>query len=99
LFVSTPITLFAHSFRKDLEAQSAVYLQCLGKGEAMAQRMATTGFALLLVQAAVFGHFTWWDEAGWDIMEPITWFTGVVEFVIGGMAYYLYRGSEYTYVE
>lgn len=90
--------LLLASLRKDFEAQTVIYMESRDKGEALAQRIAVTGFALLLVQAAVFGHFTWWDEAGWDIMEPITWFTGVVEFVIGGMAYYLYRGSEYSHL-
>jgi len=31
-------------------------------------------------------------------MEPITWFTGVVEFVIGGYAYYLFKGSEFSHL-
>jgi hypothetical protein len=30
-------------------------------------------------------------------MEPITWFTGVVEMIVLAFAYYLFRGSEYAY--
>jgi len=54
---------------------------------------ATLGF--LVVQSILFGRLVWWDF-DWGIMEPVTWFTSVLELTIGGYIYYLITRSEYS---
>jgi len=46
-------------------------------------------------QALLFARLVWWDY-DWGIMEPVTWFTGVVEMTIGAYMYYLYTCKEYS---
>jgi len=49
----------------------------------------------LIVQSILFARLVWWDY-DWGIMEPVTWFTSVVELTIGGYIYYLITRSEYS---
>lgn len=91
------IFLFSYYPRAQHQKLREIHVQCYQSAHQFAQSVAVFGFTFLCVQFYVFGYFTWYNEAGWDIMEPITWFTGVVEMVIGGFFYYLYRGSEYRY--
>jgi hypothetical protein len=51
--------------------------------------------AFLIVQSILFARLVWWDF-DWGIMEPVTWFTSVVELTIGGYIYYLITRSEYS---
>jgi len=73
-----------------------IHNECYERAEKFSHRVLIVGFAGLVFQFYLFGRFTWWDS-DWDVMEPITWFTGVVEMVIGGFGYYIYRGSEYSH--
>jgi len=51
--------------------------------------------AFLIGQFILFGRLTWYDSS-WDVMEPITYFTQVVEVILFGYLYYLYQRSEFS---
>jgi hypothetical protein len=67
----------------------------LSRADRNAHLIATTGFIFICTQFVLFARLTWWDS-DWDVMEPVTWVTGVVEMVVGGMAYYLFKGMRVT---
>ncbi|KAL1658864.1 hypothetical protein GGF50DRAFT_66445 [Schizophyllum commune] len=60
-----------------------------------ARRMALGGFGLLVVYWGAVARLTFWDY-GWDIMEPITYLSGL-STVICGYLWFLYQGREVSY--
>ncbi|KAL1720590.1 hypothetical protein EV715DRAFT_197010 [Schizophyllum commune] len=60
-----------------------------------ARRMALGGFGLLVVYWGAVARLTFWDY-GWDIMEPITYLSGL-STVICGYLWFLYQGHEVSY--
>jgi len=48
----------------------------------------------LVGQIILFGRLTWWDY-DWGVMEPVTYFTSVVETVIAGFIFYILNRKEY----
>jgi len=67
------------------------------KAEKSASRIATGVLMGLGFQFFLFARFTWWDY-DWDVMEPVTYFTTIVETVIAGYGWYLWTGSEYAHM-
>jgi len=61
------------------------------------QRLVWSVFFGLCAQFIVFARFTWWDSS-WDVMEPVTYFTSVVETVIASYFYYMLTGDEYEHM-
>ncbi|KAF7293067.1 MCU domain-containing protein [Mycena indigotica] len=68
---------------------------CDAEAHRGARRMATAGFGMLVVYWGVVARLTFWDY-GWDIMEPITYLSGL-STVICGYLWFLYQGREVSY--
>ncbi|KAJ8522095.1 hypothetical protein ONZ45_g1329 [Pleurotus djamor] len=60
-----------------------------------ARRMALGGFGMLVAYWGIVARLTFWDF-GWDIMEPITYLSGL-STVICGYLWFLYQGREVSY--
>ncbi|KAG7095983.1 hypothetical protein E1B28_006666 [Marasmius oreades] len=60
-----------------------------------ARRMALGGFGMLVVYWAAVARLTFWDY-GWDVMEPITYLSGLSS-VVCGYLWFLYQGREVSY--
>ena len=54
-----------------------------------ARRMAMGGFGILIVYWGAVARLTFWDY-GWDVMEPITYLSGL-SMVILGYLWYAFR--------
>jgi len=52
-------------------------------------------FIFLCAQWVLFARLTWWDFS-WDVIEPVTYFTTVVETILAGYVYYLAKQQEYS---
>jgi len=65
--------------------------------ERSASRIAYGVLFGLSFQFFLFARFTWWDY-DWDVMEPVTYFTTIVETAIAGYGWYLWTGSEYQHM-
>ncbi|KAJ3864254.1 hypothetical protein EV359DRAFT_41432 [Lentinula novae-zelandiae] len=69
--------------------------ECDREARKGARRMALGGFGMLVVYWAAVARLTFWDY-GWDIMEPITYLSGL-STVICGYLWFLYQGREVSY--
>jgi len=71
--------------QKDLlEAKAYRYIQIL----------SYSILVFLVGQILLFGRLTWWDF-DWGVMEPVTYFTSVVETVLAGYIFYMLNRKEY----
>eukprot|EP01130_Rhizamoeba_saxonica_P003148 TRINITY_DN1353_c1_g2_i1.p1 TRINITY_DN1353_c1_g2~~TRINITY_DN1353_c1_g2_i1.p1 ORF type:complete len:426 (+),score=65.25 TRINITY_DN1353_c1_g2_i1:33-1310(+) len=66
------------------------------KAQFQAKAIAISGLAVLFAQFFIFARLTWWDYS-WDVIEPFTYFTTVVETVIAGYVFYLFSRSDYSH--
>ncbi|RXW20866.1 hypothetical protein EST38_g5002 [Candolleomyces aberdarensis] len=84
---------------KAVEAQIAdmegLKRRCDHEAHRGARRMALTGFGMLVVYWGGVARLTFWDY-GWDIMEPITYLSGLSTVILGYL-WFLYRGREVSY--
>jgi len=85
-------------YRSELVPMAELSQSCLERADTIAHRIATAGFVGLCVQFFVYARLTWW-ESDWDVMEPITYFTTVLETVILGKFWFLWAGSEYAHMD
>ncbi|KAI0819360.1 DUF607-domain-containing protein [Trametes gibbosa] len=69
--------------------------ECDAEAHRGAHRMALGGFGILVVYWGAVARLTFWDY-GWDIMEPITYLSGLSTVVLGYM-WFLMRGREVSY--
>ncbi|EAU83887.2 hypothetical protein CC1G_11981 [Coprinopsis cinerea okayama7 len=69
--------------------------ECDREAHRGARRMALTGFGALVVYWAAVARLTFWDY-GWDIMEPITYLSGLSTVILGYL-WFLYQGREVSY--
>ncbi|CDO77366.1 hypothetical protein BN946_scf184787.g15 [Trametes cinnabarina] len=69
--------------------------QCDEEAHRGARRMAVGGFGILVVYWGVVARLTFWD-LGWDVMEPITYLSGLSMVILGYM-WFLVRGREVSY--
>ncbi|KAF8888812.1 hypothetical protein BD779DRAFT_1662241 [Infundibulicybe gibba] len=60
-----------------------------------ARRVAVGGFGILVVYWGAVARLTFWDY-GWDVMEPITYLSGL-STVVCGYLWFLYQGREVSY--
>jgi len=81
--------------KEELGSLSITQQMLMRKAESFIQGMAWALFFGLCGQFLLFARFTWWDFS-WDVMEPVTYFTTVVEGAIAGYIYYLLTRKEYT---
>ncbi|KAL1742530.1 hypothetical protein HDZ31DRAFT_75449 [Schizophyllum fasciatum] len=78
-----------------LKGMDKVKRECDHLARRGARRMALGGFAMLVVYWGAVARLTFWDY-GWDIMEPITYLSGL-STVICGYLWFLYQGREVSY--
>jgi len=84
--------------REEIEPMDDLSALCLANADKISHRIATAGFLALAGQFMLYARLTWW-ESDWDVMEPITYFTTVMETVILGMFWFLWQGSEYAHMD
>ncbi|KIJ27970.1 hypothetical protein M422DRAFT_37504, partial [Sphaerobolus stellatus SS14] len=84
-----------HSIDIELKALEKLKLQCDEEAHKGARRMALSGFGGLIVYWVGVARLTFYDY-GWDIMEPITYLSGL-STVICGYLWFLYKGREVSY--
>ncbi|KAI9806118.1 MAG: hypothetical protein M1833_004525 [Piccolia ochrophora] len=60
------------------------------------QRVAMSGFGLLVVWWYVVYRLTFETSLGWDVMEPVTYLVGLTT-IMGGYLWFLYHNREISY--
>jgi len=83
------------SWREELANLEEIKTNLLWLADKRVQAVKWTIFLGLCAQFVLFARFTWWDY-DWGVMEPVTWFTTVVETSFTAYCYYLYTRSEYS---
>ncbi|GLB35757.1 putative mitochondrial calcium uniporter [Lyophyllum shimeji] len=81
--------------KRKLESMEGLKHECDREAQRGARRLAMGGFGMLVVYWAAVARLTFWDY-GWDIMEPITYLSGL-STVICGYLWFLYQGREVSY--
>lgn len=84
--------------RKDLAALEETRERLMVRATRLVDVVAWSVLVFLYAQFALFARLTWW-ESSWDVMEPVTWITTMVETVIAGYLYYLFTRREYSNTE
>ncbi|CAE7207758.1 unnamed protein product [Rhizoctonia solani] len=79
----------------ELSKMEEVKRDCDHIAHRSARRLALGGFGMLLVYFGVVARLTFW-ELGWDIMEPVTYLSGLT-WIICGYLWFLYQGREVSY--
>ncbi|KAL7284876.1 hypothetical protein ACG7TL_002189 [Trametes sanguinea] len=80
---------------RELAHMEEIKKQCDDEAHRGARRMAVGGFGILVIYWGVVARLTFWD-LGWDIMEPITYLSGLSMVILGYM-WFLVRGREVSY--
>ncbi|KAF9011712.1 hypothetical protein BDQ17DRAFT_1272035 [Cyathus striatus] len=80
---------------RKLHAMEGLKKECEQEAHRGAKRMALGGFGMLVVYWGAVARLTFWDF-GWDVMEPITYLSGLSTVVLGYL-WFLYRGREVSY--
>lgn len=65
------------------------------KASSNVRKIIYGSFLYLTLQTSIYAKFTWYDF-GWDIMEPVTYFTTFTTITLSYL-YFLIHGGEYTY--
>ncbi|KAF9045596.1 hypothetical protein BJ165DRAFT_1415525 [Panaeolus papilionaceus] len=78
-----------------LASMEELKLECDREAHRGARKMALGGFGMLVVYWAGVARLTFWDY-GWDIMEPITYLSGLSTVILGYL-WFLYQGREVSY--
>ncbi|KAG8706531.1 hypothetical protein FRC09_002371 [Ceratobasidium sp. 395] len=94
----TRTRFFRHRLRNistELSKLEKIKRECDHIAHRSARRLALSGFGLLVVYFGGVARLTFWDY-GWDIMEPVTYLTGLA-WIIGGYMWFLYQGREVSY--
>ncbi|KAI0778041.1 hypothetical protein BD413DRAFT_466856 [Trametes elegans] len=79
----------------ELGRMEALKRACDAEAHRGARRMAVGGFGVLVVYWGAVARLTFWDY-GWDVMEPITYLSGLSTVILGYM-WFLLRGREVSY--
>ncbi|KAJ3550902.1 hypothetical protein NMY22_g130 [Coprinellus aureogranulatus] len=80
---------------RQIASMEDLKLHCDKEAHRGARRMAVTGFGMLVVYWGAVARLTFWDY-GWDIMEPITYLSGLSTVILGYL-WFLYQGREVSY--
>ncbi|THH17232.1 hypothetical protein EW146_g3537 [Bondarzewia mesenterica] len=83
------------AIKGDLKKMEGLKVDCDREARRGARRMAVGGFGLLIVYWGAVARLTFWDY-GWDVMEPITYLSGL-STVVCGYLWFLYQGREVSY--
>ncbi|KAI0658194.1 DUF607-domain-containing protein [Cubamyces menziesii] len=80
---------------KELARIEELKKECDAEAHRGARQMALGGFGILIVYWGAVARLTFWDF-GWDVMEPITYLSGLSMVILGYM-WFLFRGREVSY--
>ncbi|EPQ50546.1 hypothetical protein GLOTRDRAFT_123551 [Gloeophyllum trabeum ATCC 11539] len=80
---------------RELERMEGLKRECDREAHRGARRVALGGFAMLVVYWGAVARLTFWDY-GWDIMEPITYLSGLSTVILGYL-WFLFQGREVSY--
>jgi calcium uniporter protein, mitochondrial len=80
----------------ELDALSAIKRECDALAHKSAQRIAVSGFLVLLGWWICVFRYTFLTDLGWDVMEPVTYLVGLTT-VISGYLWFLYHNREVSY--
>lgn len=92
------LLLRIEELRKELGPLEATKEKLMARAARVVDIAAWAVLVFLYAQFALFARLTWW-ESSWDVMEPVTWITTMVETVIAGYLYYLFTRREYSNTE
>ncbi|KDQ60287.1 hypothetical protein JAAARDRAFT_67856 [Jaapia argillacea MUCL 33604] len=67
---------------REMDEMNKLKHQCDAEARRGARRVAVGGFGLLVVYWGAVARLTFWDY-GWDIMEPITYLSGLSTVILG----------------
>ncbi|KAI0634428.1 hypothetical protein C8Q77DRAFT_1112099 [Trametes polyzona] len=73
----------------ELARMEEIKKACDAEAHRGARRMALGGFGILVVYWGAVARLTFWDY-GWDVMEPITYLSGLSTVILGYMWYVPY---------
>ncbi|KAI0708413.1 hypothetical protein C8Q76DRAFT_744392 [Earliella scabrosa] len=71
---------------QELERMESLKRSCDVEAHRGARRMAMGGFGILIVYWGAVARLTFWDY-GWDVMEPITYLSGLSMVILGYLWY------------
>ncbi|CCM06176.1 uncharacterized protein FIBRA_08418 [Fibroporia radiculosa] len=83
------------AIEKELRGMEDLKRSCDVEAHRGARRMAIGGLGGLVLYWGAVARLTFWD-LGWDIMEPVTYLSGL-SMVIIGYLWFLYQGREVSY--
>ncbi|KZT26019.1 hypothetical protein NEOLEDRAFT_1132509 [Neolentinus lepideus HHB14362 ss-1] len=79
----------------ELDRMEGLKKECDREARRGARRVALGGFGMLVVYWGAVARLTFWDY-GWDVMEPITYLSGLSTVVLGYL-WFLFQGREVSY--
>lgn len=79
-----------------VDGLASIKRECDDLAHRSAHRLAQGGFAILSVWWAVVYYVTFHTEAGWDLVEPITYLAGLTT-IMGGYLWFLYISRDLSY--
>ncbi|RPA83313.1 DUF607-domain-containing protein [Ascobolus immersus RN42] len=80
----------------EIDALAAIKKECDALAHRGAQRLALSGFGILVCWWGAVFKFSFFSELGWDVMEPVTYLVGLTT-VISGYLWFLYHNREVSY--
>ncbi|KAI0089596.1 hypothetical protein BDY19DRAFT_112328 [Irpex rosettiformis] len=83
------------TIQDELQSLEALKKRCDREAHRGARRVAVGGLGMLVVYWGTVMRLTFWD-LGWDIMEPITYLSGLTMAILGYL-WFLYQGREVSY--
>ena len=79
-----------------LQTEHNIKLECDSLAAQMARRYAVYGAAVLVSYWGVVLDLTFFTDLGWDVMEPITYLTGLSGIIVG-YGWFLYHNRDVSY--
>lgn len=81
---------------RQVNEMSQVKRECDMLAHRSAHRLAQGGFAALAAYWVVVYYFSFYTDAGWDVVEPITYLAGLGT-IMGGYLWFLYISRDLSY--
>ncbi|KAL2752395.1 hypothetical protein ACRALDRAFT_1077699 [Sodiomyces alcalophilus JCM 7366] len=83
---------------RHVKGQAQIKKECDQLANKAAHRLAQGGFGALVGWWAAVYYVTFHTEAGWDLVEPVTYLAGLTT-IIGGYMWFLYISRDLSYKE
>ncbi|KAL2214529.1 hypothetical protein CC79DRAFT_1363295 [Sarocladium strictum] len=81
---------------KDIDHMSKIKNECDALAHQGAHRLAQGGFAALAGWWGIVYYVTFHTDAGWDLVEPVTYLAGLTT-IMGGYLWFLYISKDLSY--